>query len=80
MRRFFSTSAEELRKSLLRRTIRDLENEIIKSRYKYLIKPLRYDGQEQELIAEVERLKKEIARHAVRSISDVGIPPEWKLR
>ncbi len=82
MRRFFSvvaTGAEETRKMILRRTIRDLEEQIIKSRFKYRIRPLIYDGTEFELIAEVERLKKTIASHAVRVVSDVGIPEDWKL-
>ena len=80
MRRFFSSSAENIRKMLLRKEIRDLEKEILRSRYKYRIKPFLYDGTEQQLLAEVERLKKEISKYAVTTVSDVGIPPEWKLR
>ncbi len=79
MRRFFSTSAEATRKMLLRRTIRDLEQQIVISRFKCKIRPQIYDGTEAELIAEVDRLKKEIAAHTVRVVSDVGIPEEWKL-
>ncbi len=82
MRRFFSNAtlgAEATPKMLLRRTIRDLEEQIIKSRFKYRIRPFIYDGTETALIAEVERLKKEIAAHTVRVVSDVAIPEDWKL-
>jgi hypothetical protein len=76
LRRFFSTAPTDIK--MLRQNIRTIENQILKSRFKYLIRPMRYDGTEAELRLEIERLEKEIAKHSATALSNVGIPREFK--
>jgi hypothetical protein len=52
-----------LRHTGLQQTIRALESALLQSRYKYVVRPLRYDGTETELAAEITRLYTEIAKH-----------------